>query len=185
MTAARARIAVLLEDGFDDDAVELVLSRLAESGTVPVLVGPVADRAYRGRDGRVTLTSSSSPATARRDTLAGVVIPGGYAADRLRMRHNVLDLVRDAIRDGTPVGAIGHGAQVLISAGVIAGRTVTCWPSIAIDVKHAGGRYADRPVVEDGGVITARKADDTAAFVDAVVQAIARIAQASRNDTIA
>jgi protease I len=185
MTGVHARIAVLLEDGFDDDALEFVLSRLTKSAAVPVLVGPVAHRAYRGRHGRVVLTSSSSPAAARSHKFAGIVIPAGYAPDRLRMRHNVLDMVRDAVRDGTPVGAIGHGAQVLISAGVIAGRTLTCWPSIAIDVKNAGGRYVDRPVVEDGGVITARKADDAAAFVDAVVQAIARVSVASPNDTIA
>jgi protease I len=81
----------------------------------------------------------------------------------------MLDLVRDALARGIPVGAIGHGAQVLISAGAIAGRTVTCWPSIAVDVKNAGGLYVDRPVVEDRGVFTARKIDDIAALLRAVL----------------
>jgi protease I len=86
----------------------------------------------------------------------------------------MLDLVRDALTRGIPVGAIGHGAQVLISAGVIAGRTVTCWPSIAIDVKNAGGLYVDRPVVEDRGVFTARKADDVGPFVQALLNGAPR-----------
>jgi protease I len=184
MTAPGSRIAVLLEDGFDDGALELVLAQLAESGQVPVLVGPVAGRTYRDRDGRSTRIAAASPAGEPRHTFAGVIIPAGYAADRLRLRHAVLDLVRDAIADGAPVGAIGHGAQVLISAGVIAAHTVTCWPSIAVDVKNAGARYVDRPVVTDGGLITARKADDAAAFVAAMVHAIERAALASGDDTI-
>lgn len=86
----------------------------------------------------------------------------------------MLDLVRHAVAAGIPVGAIGHGAQVLISAAAIGRRTITCWPSIAVDVKNAGGSYVDRPVVEDRGVITARKADDVVAFTDAVFDAIRR-----------
>ena len=88
------------------------------------------------------------------------MIPGGYAPDRLRMRHAIVDLIREAIAASIPVGAVGHGPQVLISADAIDGRTVTCWPSIAIDVTNAGGLYVDRPVVEDRGIITARKLDD-------------------------
>jgi protease I len=184
MTAAGSRIAVLLEDGFDGDALESVLARLDESRLVPVLIGPVAGRTYLARDGRTTRIAAASPAGVARDTLAGVVIPAGYAADRLRLRHAVLDLVRNAVADGAPVGAVGHGAQVLISAGVIGGRTVTCWPSIAVDVKNAGALYVDRPVVTDDGVITARKADDAAAFVAAMLLAIERATAPSADDTI-
>jgi protease I len=62
---------------------------------------------------------------------------------------------------------------------------MTCWPSIAVDVKNAGGFYVDRPVVEDRGVITARKADDVAAFADTVLQAVHRAAMSAGDDTIA
>jgi protease I len=71
---------------------------------------------------------------------------------------------------GKPVAAICHGASVLINANVLKGRTLTCWPSIAVDVKNAGGRYVDRPVVEDGNLITSRKVDDLKAFNDAIVR---------------
>jgi protease I len=79
------------------------------------------------------------------------------------------------VEAGKPVAAIDHGASVLINARVLAGRQVTCWPSIAVDVKNAGARYVDRPVVEDGNVITSRKSDDIGFFTAALVrQLIAR-----------
>ena len=68
----------------------------------------------------------------------------------MRMRHAMVDLTRAMAADGKPVAAICHGPQLMISAGVLRGRTVTCWPSIAIDVTNAGGLYVDRPVVQDG-----------------------------------
>jgi protease I len=173
MTAGGPRIAILLEDGFDDDELERILSRLNGAGMSPVLVAPVANRTYTGRHRRVSVTSDVTPGPGNLDA-AAVLIPGGHAPDRIRMRHGMLDLVRHAVAAGIPVGAVGHGTQVLISVAAVAGRTITCWPSIAIDVKNAGGSYVDRPVVEDRGVITARKADDVPAFTDAVFDAIRR-----------
>ncbi len=172
MTAAEFRIAVLLEDGFEDDELRTLIELFESAGAQLTLVSPVARRACKGRHGRLTVTSELAASTARVEMFAAIVIPGGYAADKLRMRHAMLDLVRDAINRGIPVGAIGHGPQVLISAAAVAGRTVTCWPSIAIDIKNAGGLYVDRPVVDDGGIITARKADDARAFAEAILRRI-------------
>ncbi|MEN3340055.1 MAG: protease [Acidobacteriota bacterium] len=172
-TTGRHAVALLVEDGFDDRQVTgLIESLTAHVEVVPI--GPVAPRTYTGHHGLGTVVSQLTPASARSQTFAVLVIPGGSAPDRLRMRHAVLDMVRDAVAAGCPVAAIGHGAQVLISALVLAGRTVTSWPSIAIDVKNAGGLYVDRPVVEDGGLITSRKADDLPQFVDAILRAVVR-----------
>ncbi len=102
------------------------------------------------------------------------MIPGGHAPDKMRMRHAMVDLARDAMEAGKPVAAICHGPQVLISANALRGRTLTCWPSIAIDVKNAGGLYVDKPVVEDGNLITSRKPDDVPVFSDAIIRALAR-----------
>jgi protease I len=101
-----------------------------------------------------------------------LMIPGGHAPDRMRMRHAMVDLARDAMGAGQPVAAIGHGPQVLISANALRGRTLTCWPSIAVDVKNAGGLYVDKPVVEDDNLITSRKPDDVPAFADAIIRAL-------------
>ncbi len=90
----------------------------------------------------------------------------------MRMRHAMVDLARDAMEAGKPVAAICHGPQVLISANALRGRTLTCWPSIAIDVKNAGGLYVDKPVVEDGNLITSRKPDDVPVFSEAIIRAL-------------
>ena len=101
-----------------------------------------------------------------------LVIPGGHAPDKMRMRHAMVDLARDAMEAGKPVAAICHGPQLLISANALRGRTLTCWPSIAIDVKNAGGLYVDKPVVEDGNLITSRKPDDVPVFSEAIIRAL-------------
>ena len=62
-----------------------------------------------------------------------------------------------------------------MSANALRGRTLTCWPSIAVDVRNAGGLYLDRPVVEDGNLITSRKPDDLSAFSEAIIRALSRI----------
>jgi protease I len=90
----------------------------------------------------------------------------------MRMRHAMVDFTREMMDAGKPVAAICHGPQVLISANALRGRTLTCWPSIAIDVKNAGGMYVDKPVVEDGNLITSRKPDDIPFFNDAIVRMV-------------
>ncbi len=169
-----AAVAVLVEDGFDDRELSELMAGLTAASFEPVTVGPVAGRDYVGRLGTTRVTAALAPRAAAERGFAAVVIPGGYAPDRMRLRHSLIDLVRETLRAGRPVGAVGHGAQVLISADVVRGRTLTCWPSIAIDVRNAGGLYVDRPVAEDGPLLTSRKADDVPALVAALVRAIDR-----------
>ena len=87
----------------------------------------------------------------------------------------MVDLVRNAMATGKPVAAICHGPQLLISANALRSRTVTCWPSIAIDVKNAGGLYVDQPVAQDGNLITSRKPDDVPLFSEALIRALSRL----------
>jgi protease I len=172
MTTAALRVAILVEHGFDDDELAAIAEHLRAAGAQVTLLAPIADREYTGRHGRTAVVSTLAAGAARADMFDAVVIPGGYAPDRIRMRHAMVDLVRATLAAGKPVAAIGHGAQVLISADALGGRTVTCWPSIAVDVKNAGGMYVDRPVVEDSGLITARKADDVPRFASAILRAL-------------
>jgi protease I len=172
---AGKRIAMLVEDEFEDQEVSGPLEMLRAAGAVVTIVGPVRGTEYKGRKGAAVVTADLAAGSARMADFDALVIPGGHAPDKMRMRHAMVDLARDAMDAGKPVAAICHGPQVLISANVLRGKTLTCWPSIAIDVKNAGGLYVDKPVVEDGNLITSRKPDDVPFFVEAVIKALSRV----------
>jgi protease I len=169
------RVAMLVEDEFEDRELTGPLDALRAAGVVVTLVGPVAGAEYKGKRGQAVVSSDIAAGSAKADAFDALVIPGGHAPDKMRMRHAMVDLARDVMAAGKPVAAICHGPQVLISANVLRGRTLTCWPSIAIDVKNAGGLYVDKPVVEDGNLITSRKPDDVPMFSEAILRALAKI----------
>ena len=166
-------VALLVEQDYEDREVFYPLKALRDAGAEVVIVGATAQTEYRGKQNGV-ITSTLAASRARAQDFDAVVIPGGWAPDRMRMRHAMVDLVRDAAKQGKPVAAICHGPQMLISAGVIRGKTITCWPSIAVDVKNAGGLYVDKPVVEDANLITSRKINDIADFSEAIIRALSR-----------
>lgn len=171
---AGKRIAILVEDEFEDRELTGPRDALVAAGAAVVLVGPTAGAEFRGKRGE-SVRSDIAAGAARMKDFDALVIPGGHAPDKMRMRHPMVDLARDAMEAGKPVGAICHGPQVLISANSLRGRTLTCWPSIAIDVKNAGGLYVDKPIVQDGNLITSRKPDDVPAFSEAIIRALSRV----------
>ena len=172
---AGKRVAILVEDGFEDRELTGPRDALEAAGAAVTLVGPSAGMEFRGKRGEATVASAVAAGAARIKDFDALVIPGGYAPDKMRMRHAMVDLAREAMDAGKPVAAICHGPQLLISANVLRGRTLTCWPSIAIDVKNAGGLYVDKPVVEDGNLITSRKPDDVPMFSDAIIRALSKV----------
>jgi protease I len=168
------RVVILVEQDYDHVDLETTRTALGDAGATVHVVGPIQGHTYRSRDGRSVVADHAASAVRAVD-IDGVMIPGGYAPDRIRLRHAMVDLVRDAVEAGKPVAAIDHGPSVFINARVLSGRLLTCWPSIAVDAKNAGARYVDRPVVEDGNVITSRKSDDLPFLTDALIrQLIAR-----------
>jgi protease I len=174
----RGRVALLVEDDFEDRELTEPLASLRAAGVEVVVIGPTAGREFRGKHGHV-ITAEMAAGKARMTDFDALIIPGGYAPDKMRMRHAMVDLARDAMAASKPVAAICHGPQLLISANALRGRTLTCWPSIAIDVKNAGGLYVDRPVVEDGNLITSRKPDDLPQFTQAILHALERLTPAT------
>ena len=171
-TLSGKRVAILVEQEFEDSELSGPRDALIAAGATVVMVGPISGAEYRGKRGEAVVTSELAAGAAHMKDFDALVIPGGHAPDKMRMRHAMVDLTRDAMDANKPVAAICHGPQLLISANALRGRTLTCWPSIAIDVKNAGGLYVDKPVVEDGNLITSRKPDDVRAFSEAIVRAV-------------
>src|SRR5260221_11038728 len=104
----------------------------------------------------MVVTSELGAGAAHMTDFDALGIPGGHAPDKMRMRHAMVDLVREAMEAGKPVAAICHGPQLLISANTLRGRTLTCWPSIAVNAKNAGGLSVAKPAVAAGNLTTPR-----------------------------
>jgi protease I len=158
---------ILVADGFEDLTLFLPWYRLREEGVGVRLASPSA-RPLTGVHGyRVEPDAPIHEVNpAEYDVL---VLPDGPAAERLRLREEAVDVVRTFMQEGMRVAAVGHGAQVLISAGALDGRAVTCSPGIRDDVRAAGATYRDEGVVLDGNLLTCRGADDLPAFCGRLV----------------
>ena len=166
------RIAILVENDFEDIELTGPRDALVAAGATVTIVGPTANTEFKGKKLGTVVTSELAAGSAKTKDFDAVVIPGGYAPDKMRMRHAMVDFTREMYEAGKPVAAICHAASMLISANAVKGKTLTCWPSVAIDVKNAGGMYVDKPVVEDGNLITSRKPDDIPFFNDAIIRAL-------------
>lgn len=99
-----------------------------------------------------------------------LVLPGGYASETIRMKApEAIEYVRSFDRAGKPIASVCHGAQLLVSAGVVEGRRLACHPSIKDDVEAAGGTFVDDAGVVDGNLITARDFSDVPEWLSAVL----------------
>jgi protease I len=155
---------VLLENGFQEAELLYPYYRLQEAGFEVDLIAETGGEVYTGEHG-YTLKADRAAVVVNVDDYEVVVIPGGRAPDRMRIKEPVVELVRTAAEKDKVIAAICHGAQVLIEAGVIQGKKATCWYSVATDVKNAGGNYEDSVVVVDGNLVTSRHPGDLPAFM--------------------
>jgi protease I len=111
---------------------------------------------------------------ARAEAYDALMLPGGvFNPDQLRTQEAVLAFVKHFFEAGKPVGAICHGPQVLISAGVVRGKRMTSYPSVRVDLANAGAKVFDEEVVVDGNLVTSRAPGDLPAFNDKLIEAIA------------
>jgi protease I len=106
-------------------------------------------------------------------SVSAVVVPGGTVnADTIRTEPRAQDIVREAMELRLPLAVICHGPWLLVSAGLARGRRLTSYPSLADDVRNAGGTWTDEEVVVDGNLITSRNPDDLPAFIRALEDAL-------------
>jgi protease I len=104
----------------------------------------------------------------------GLVLPGGVGnPDNLRQDENAVHFVRQFFEQGKPVGAICHAPWTLVEAGVVRGRTLTSFPSLQTDIRNAGGKWVDKEVVVESGLVTSRKPSDLPAFNKKLIEELA------------
>jgi protease I len=180
-TPTTFRVAFLVaNDGVEQVELEEPWKAVLEHGGTPELLAPEKGtvQARKHLDRADTFTADRAIADALPSDYDGVVLPGGVAnPDRLRTDEDALGFVRQMFAGQKPVAAICHAPWTLIDAGVVAGRTVTSWPSLRADITNAGGTWVDEKVhiCPDGPniLVTSRKPDDLPAFCRAFLRVFA------------
>jgi len=162
------KVVVLAENLYQEMEVWYPIYRLREEGANVIVVGTGSAASYTSKHGYPVKVDKVASEVDPAD-IDAVVVPGGYAPDLLRRHESVLKLVKGAFDRGKVVASICHGPWVLASAGILRGRSATCFFAIKDDVANAGARYEDREVVVDGNLITSRTPDDLPAFCRAII----------------
>lgn len=168
------RIAILAEEDFEDSELVEPLRAMKNAGARVIIVGSGTKQSYTGKRGSATITVDVTADKVKAEDFDAIIVPGGYAPDKMRLHQSMIDLVRRAHDLGKVIAAVCHGPQLLISAGVVRGRRVTSWPSVTVDLQNAGANWVDEPVVQDGNLITSRKPADLPRFNKAIVEALVR-----------
>ncbi len=162
------KVAFLAADGVEKVEFETPRAQLTENGAQVLLLSlKTGDIQARNHDlepaGTIRVDQAVSDASV--DEFDALVLPGGTVnPDKLRLDDSAVAFVRDFVNSGKPVAAVCHGPWTLVEAGVVAGRTMTSYPSIRTDLKNAGAEVVDEEVVVDGNLITSRSPDDLPAF---------------------
>jgi protease I len=166
------RIAILAEEDFEDSELMEPLRTMKDAGARVVIVGTGSKASYKGKRGTTEVTVDTTADKVKADEFDAIIVPGGYAPDKMRLHQPMVDLVREAHNKGKIIAAVCHGPQLLISADIVRGRRMTSWPSVAVDLKNAGAIWIDEPVVRDGNIITSRKPADLPKFNKVIINAL-------------
>jgi protease I len=172
MALTGKRVALLAEEDFEDSELTEPMKVMKEAGARVVVVGSGSKSTYRGKRGKASVSVDITADKVDAADFDAIIVPGGYAPDKMRLHQAMIDLVSKAYHQGKVVAAICHGPQLLISADIVSGRRLTSWPSVAVDLKNAGALWVDEPVVQDGNLITSRKPADLPEFNAAVIRAL-------------
>ena len=163
-------VAVLVAEGFEDLEYWVTVMRLREEGAGVISIGPSLDSV----SGKHALEATPD-ATADRieaSDLDGIVVPGGWAPDKLRRYPEIVGLVREVHEQGKTVGIICHGGLVAISAGIVNGISATGSLGIKDDLENAGATWVDKPAFREENMVWGRVVPDIPDFCRELVAAL-------------
>jgi protease I len=161
-----SKIAIIITDLFEDSEYKWPAEAFSKAGHELINVGLEAGQKVTGKKEGSTVNIDRAVRDVSVHDFDALLIPGGYSPDKLRVDDSAVRFVKSYVESGKPVFTICHGPQLLISAQVLQGRTITGWKSIIQDIKNAGADFVDQEVVEDGNIISSRSPDDLAAFTE-------------------
>lgn len=165
-------IAMLVGPGFEDFEFWVPHMRMEEEGAAITVCGINAGDEYASKHGCITATATVAAADLNGADFDAVLVPGGWAPDRLRRYQGVTNLVADAHRAGKIVGLICHAGLVGISARIVAGGKATGSVGIKDDLINAGATWVDEPAFRDGNIVWGRVVEDIPAYNRELVAAL-------------
>lgn len=164
-------VLILIEDNFRDEEIIYPYYRFIEAGYDVKIVGPEAGKDYIGKFG-LPIRSDITPEQVLIEEILCIIIPGGFAPDKLRINPGMVSLVKEAFDACKVIAAICHGGWMLAEADICKGKNVTGYTAIATDLSNAGGNFIDKEVVVDDNLVTSRKPEDLPAFCRSTLKLI-------------
>jgi protease I len=167
---AAKKIACLLGKDFEDSEFKAPYDALLEAGFDVDIIGTEAGEQLEGYHGKQTATTDVGIEDVGAEDYDALLIPGGMSPEHLRGDARFVQFVRDFDKTKRPLAAICHGPQLLITAGLVRGRTLTAWTTVQEDLRQIGAHVRDSAVVIDDNWITSRKPDDLPPFIEALLR---------------
>lgn len=172
------RIACVATDGVEQVELRKPWEAFEREGADVVLVSDKKDRIRamhhmdKGDSFDVDLVLDDASA----DDFDALFLPGGaFNADAIRMQPAAVALVRDFFEENLPAAVICHAPWLLVEARLVAGRTLTSWPSLRTDIENAGGIWVDEEVCVDHRLVTSRKPADLPAFIAKAIEIFSNV----------
>ncbi|CAM3004625.1 type 1 glutamine amidotransferase [Paenibacillus taichungensis] len=167
-----SKVAFLLANDFEDSEMQVPYDEVKKAGHDVEIIGLKAGETLKGKGGKASYTSDKAIAEVSASDYDAVVIPGGSSPENLRTDAHILKFVTEINSAKKPIAAICHGPQILASANLLKGRTITSYPPLKDDMVNAGAEFKDHEAVVDGNYITSRTPADEPAFVRELLKVI-------------
>lgn len=173
MSLAGKKVAVIFANGFEDHELTEPVEAIRDEGGEAMLIGLSGDdkSGVEGKHGTIVRADATINEVNSAD-FDMLLVPGGKGPARLRQDERILEFVRRFDQEGKPIAAICHGPQVLVSAGILEGRTATSYFAVGDEIKGAGANFVNKPLVVDGNLITSRQVQDIPQFIGAIFNAL-------------
>ena len=165
------KIAALVAEGVEDLEYYVPMMRLQEEGAT-VLSAGLDLKPVRGKNG-LSIQPDVLITDLQAGELSGLLLPGGWAPDKLRRYPAVIALVQQMYQAKKPIGIICHGGSIAISAGIVAGHRATGSLGIKDDLVNAGASWVDEAAFRDGNLVWGRVVADIPAYCRQLVAALA------------
>ena len=173
MRLAGKTVGVLVGPGYEDLEFWVPYMRMKEEGAEVKIIGSQKAVSYRSKSGGLTAESEVAASEATTDQFDALIVPGGWAPDKLRRDASILQLVREMNAQGKILGFICHAGWVAASAGICDGRRATGSTGIKDDMENAGATWVDEPAFRQDNLVWGRVVADIPDFCRQLVEALA------------